>query len=99
VFSPIGLLLSLEIATIYVMSMTRTTVYISNDTKRRLTLASRRHQRSEAELIREAIDGFLAREPAQPRPAPPSLSFDPRVVDDLDEHLASGFGADGMERD
>jgi hypothetical protein len=50
--------------------MTRTTVYLSQDAKRRLSLAARRH-RSEAELIRDAIDRLLAEEPERPRPNPP----------------------------
>ena len=57
---------------------------------------SRRH-RSEAELIREAIDQLLADEPERPRPSPPQLDLDPAVIDNLDEHLSAGFGADGLE--
>lgn len=79
------------------MSMTRTTVYLSLDAKRRLSAAARRRHRSEAELIREAVDQLLAGEPERPRPNPPQLGLDPAVVDNVDEHLSAGFGADGLE--
>jgi Ribbon-helix-helix protein, copG family len=78
------------------MSMTRTTVYLSRDAKRRLSQAARRRRRSEAELIREAIDCLLAEEPERPRPNPPKFAFDPVIVDKLDDHLAAGFGSDGL---
>jgi len=83
--------------TIYVMSMTRTTVYLSLDAKRRLSAAARRRHRSEAELIRDAIDQLLAEEPERPRPNPPQLDLDPADIDNLDENLSAGFGADGFE--
>jgi len=79
------------------MAMTRTTVYLSLDAKRRLSAAARRRHRSEAELIREAIDQLLTDEPEYPRPSPPQLDLDPAVVDNLDEHLSAGFGVDGLE--
>jgi Arc/MetJ-type ribon-helix-helix transcriptional regulator len=81
------------------MSMTRTTVYLSQDAKRRLSLAARRRHRSEAELIRDAIDRLLAEEPERPKPNPPTLDLAPSVADDVDEHLSVGFGADGLEGD
>lgn len=84
-------------STIYGMSMTRTTVYLSTEAKRRLTAAARRHHRSEAELIRDAINRLLAEEPSRPRPDPPELDIDPAVADQVDEHLSTGFGADGLE--
>jgi len=77
--------------------MTRTTVYLSEDAKRRLSLAARRRRRSEAELIRHAIDLLLAEEPERPKPNPPELSIDPSVADQVDDHLSAGFGADGTE--
>jgi len=83
--------------TIYVMTMTRTTVYLSQDAKRRLSAAAHRRHRSEAELIRDAIDQLLADEPERPRPNPPQLDLDPAAIDNLDEHLSAGFGADGLE--
>jgi hypothetical protein len=77
--------------------MTRTTVYLSADSKRRLTAAARRRNRSEAELIRDAIDRLLAEEPARPRPDPPGLDIDAAVADDADSYLARGFGVDGLK--
>jgi hypothetical protein len=79
------------------MAMTRTTVYLSLNAKQRLSAAARRRHRSEAELIREAIDQLLAGEPERPRPSPPQLDLDPAAIDNLDEHLSAGFGADGLE--
>jgi hypothetical protein len=79
------------------MTMTRTTVYLSLDAKRRLSAAAHRRHRSEAELIREAIDQLLADEPERPRPSPPQLDLDPVVIDNIDDHLSAGFGADGLE--
>ncbi len=81
------------------MSMTRTTVYLSQDAKRRLSLAARRRHRSEAELIRDAIDRLLAEEPERPKPNPPVLDLSPPIADDVDGHLAAGFGADGLGDD
>lgn len=83
--------------TIYGMTMTRTTVYLSLDAKRRLSAAAHRQHRSEAELIRYAVDQLLAAEPERPKPAPPTFDLDPSVADHVDEHLAGGFGADGLE--
>ncbi len=48
-----------RVVTIYGMSMMRTTVYLTQEAKHLLTLAARRQHRSEAELIREAIDRLL----------------------------------------
>jgi len=79
------------------MVMTRTTVYLSQDAKRRLSRAARRHGRSEAELIRQAVDRLLAEEPARPRPSPPTLDIDPSIADRVDEHLSAGFGRDGLD--
>jgi metal-responsive CopG/Arc/MetJ family transcriptional regulator len=81
------------------MSMTRTTVYLSEDAKRRLSQAARRRHRSEAELIRDAVDRLLAEEPERPKPDPPKFAFDPAVVDRVDEHLAAGLGRAGLTED
>jgi hypothetical protein len=79
--------------------MPRTTVYLSQDAKRRLSLAARRRRRSEAELTRDAIDRLLAKEPERPKPNPPLLDVDPSIADDADAYLAAGFGADGVKGD
>jgi Ribbon-helix-helix protein, copG family len=79
------------------MSMTRTTVYLTQDAKQRLCLAARRRKRSEAELIREAIEVLLADEPARPKPNLPLFTgVDHTVADRVDDILADGFGADGL---
>lgn len=79
------------------MSMTRTTVYLSHDAKHRLLRAARRHHRSEADLIREAIDRLLATEPDRSEVALPVFeNLDPSLPDRVDAELASGFGADGV---
>jgi Ribbon-helix-helix protein, copG family len=79
------------------MSMMRTTVYLSTEAKRRLSSAARRRQRSEAALIRDAIDQLLADEPDRPLPEPPSIDIDPAVADNADEYLSRGFGSDEPE--
>jgi Ribbon-helix-helix protein, copG family len=79
------------------MVMTRTTVYLSEDAKLRLSRAARRRHRSEAELIRQAVDMLLSEEPQRPRPSPPALDLDPVVADNVDDHLSAGFGRDGLE--
>lgn len=77
------------------MSMTRTTVCLSQEAKHRLTRAARRRHRSEAELIREALDHLLASEPTRPRLTLPIFDDrDPTLGDRVDEVLAEGFGAD-----
>ena len=84
-------------ATMYGMSMTRTTVYLDQDAKRRLAAAARRRHRSEAELIREAIDTLLLAEPVRPKPRLPLFTgVDHTLADRVDEILAEGFGADGL---
>ena len=83
--------------TIYGMTMTRTTVYLPLEAKRRLSAAAHRQHRSEADLIRDAISRLLAEEPESPRPNPPSFDLDPSIADHVDEHLSAGFGAAGLE--
>jgi hypothetical protein len=85
------------VTTIYGMTMTRTTVYLSLDAKRRLSAAAHRLHRSEADLIRDAIGRLLAEEPERPRPDPPRLDLDPSIADHVDEYLSAGFGAAGLE--
>ncbi|MPZ27683.1 MAG: ribbon-helix-helix protein, CopG family [Micromonosporaceae bacterium] len=79
------------------MTMTRTTVYLQSDVKQRLGRAAARRRRSEAELIREAVDRLLAEEPPRPRPRLPLFTnVDHTLADRADEVLAEGFGADGL---
>ena len=46
--------------------MMQTTVYLPEDLKRRLEQAARRGRRSEAAIVREALDEALKREEVQP---------------------------------
>lgn len=75
--------------TVYVM---KTTVYIPDDTKQRLTREARRRGVSEASLIREAIEALLGR--AHPRPEVPLFhSGRSGVAADVDAELDRlGFG-------
>jgi hypothetical protein len=79
------------------MAMTKTTVYLTEDAKRRLHLAARRQRRTEADLIRVAIDVMLSSEPLHARPNPPALDLDPAVADHVDDYLSAGFGRDGLD--
>ncbi len=46
--------------------VTKTTLYLSEDTRRRLRAAARRLGRPQADVLREAIDRYLAAEEAPP---------------------------------
>ena len=79
--------------------MTKTSVYLPEELKHGLTLVARRRGRSEAELIREAIARLVAEE-GQDRPRPKAGLFtsgDPHLAERVDEVLAEGFGADGVD--
>jgi Arc/MetJ-type ribon-helix-helix transcriptional regulator len=78
--------------------MVKTTIYLPEQTKRRLTRAAARRHRSEAELIREAIDRLLRDEAAPRRPALGIFdSGDPSFAERTDETLAAGFGGDAVD--
>jgi len=69
----------------------KSTIYLPEDLKRRLARLARRVGRSEASLIREALER-LTREDA-PRPRPGLISSgDPHLAERVDEALAKGFG-------
>jgi hypothetical protein len=71
--------------------MRRTTVYLPDELKTRLERAAQAKGRSEADVIREAIDRFTAGE-GRPRPRLPLFeSGQPDLADRADEALA-GFG-------
>jgi Ribbon-helix-helix protein, copG family len=71
--------------------MRKTTIYLPDDLKRRLTKTAQRRGEPEAELIRAAIERLLADE-ARPRPTLPLFhSGDPTLAERVDEALA-GFG-------
>ncbi len=70
----------------------KTTVYLPKELKQRIKAAARREGRSEAAVIRAALDLY-----AQPRKRPRSGLFssgDPTLAERADEPLAEGFGRD-----
>jgi hypothetical protein len=50
------------------MSMDKTTLYLPNELKRELKAAARRLGRAQADIVREALEQYLEK---QPRPWPP----------------------------
>lgn len=82
----------------YHTHMVKTTVYLPEQTKQRLARAAVRRHRSEAELIRDAIEQLLQSEPPVRRPALGIFdSGDPSFAERADEILAEGFGRDGVD--
>jgi len=72
--------------------MEKTTVYLPTDLKQRIESAARREGRSEAALIRAALDQYLS-----PRRRPRAGVFasgDPTLAERVDDVLARGFGSD-----
>jgi Arc/MetJ-type ribon-helix-helix transcriptional regulator len=71
--------------------MRRTTVYLPDDLKAKLERVARDGRRSEADVIREAIEHYTATA-VRPRPRLPLLeSGQPDLAERVDEALA-GFG-------
>ena len=71
--------------------MRKTTIYLPDGLKRELERAAAREGRSEADLIRGALERALA-QAAPPRPRLPLFrSGDPTLAERLEEAL-SGFG-------
>jgi Arc/MetJ-type ribon-helix-helix transcriptional regulator len=75
--------------------MVKTTVYLPEELKARLERAAAAEGRSEAEVIRAAIDRYTA-PVARPKPRLPLVeSFaTPGLSERVDEELAKGFGRD-----
>lgn len=73
--------------------MKKTTVYLPDELKRRLEAAARAEDRSEADVIRDAITAAVARHgAASPRvPLTGKGLGDPTVAERVDE-LLDGFG-------
>jgi hypothetical protein len=68
----------------------KTTVYLPDDLKRRLERTAREQNRSEAEVLRIALDEYTRRE--RPRPTLPLFaSGEVAPIEDLDEAMR-GFG-------
>ena len=74
--------------------MIRTSVYLSEELKRRLERTARDRRASEAEVIRAALDEYTAKE--RPRPRLPLFrgSEQTNIAERVDEILAEGFGRD-----
>lgn len=73
--------------------MKKTTIYLDDATDSRLAEMSRRHSRSRAALIRDAVKRMIAdddRPPRRPRPLGASGHSD--TAERVDEVLAEGFG-------
>lgn len=75
--------------------MRQTTIYLPDDLKRRLERAAREDRRTEASIVREALDEALSRREV----APTAPLFgegwgDPMLAERVDEILGeTGFGA------
>jgi len=75
----------------------KTSVYLPDEMKRDLEIEARRRGIPEAEMIREAIAALLAASPPRRQPYFGILdSGDPYFAERADDHLAGGFGADGV---
>jgi hypothetical protein len=71
----------------------KTTVYLPEELKRRIEETAARTGRSEADVIREALERHTANEPPEPR-FPLFDSGDPTLAERDEEILAEGFGED-----
>lgn len=69
--------------------MLKTTVYLTNELKLRVAGVAERTGRSEAEVIRAALEEYTGRQ--RPRPTGPLFSVPP--IEDWDEAMR-GFGED-----
>lgn len=74
--------------------MRQTTIYLPDDLKRRLQQAARRDRRTEASIVREALDEALQRREVAPTaPLFAEGWGDSTLAERVDELLAeSGFG-------
>jgi hypothetical protein len=70
--------------------MVKTTIYLPRALKEALSRLAVRQGRSEAELVRLAVERLVEAE-GHPSPRLPLQSADPRLAEQADEHLA-GFG-------
>jgi hypothetical protein len=74
--------------------MVKTTVYFPEALKLRLEQIARTQGRSEAEIVRTAVEQFTARQ-GRPRPKLPLFSSgDPGLAERVEELLEEGFGRD-----
>jgi plasmid stability protein len=75
--------------------MVKTTVYLPEDLKTRLERTAAAEGRSEAEIVRAALDRYTA-PTERPRPHLPLFESlgDPGLSERVPEELAKGFGRD-----
>lgn len=73
------------------MVMRRTTVYLPDDLKARVERVARDGNRSEADVIREAIERFTAGE-SRPRPRLPLLTSGQAELAETVDDALEGFG-------
>ena len=71
--------------------MVKTTVYLPEQLKRRLEQLARRSGRSEADLVRAALEQFVGDHPQNKPRLPLFASGDPHLAERVDEAL-TGFG-------
>ena len=77
------------------MAVKKTTVYLPDDLKQRVERTAREQKRSEAEIIRAALDEYTSNQAARPRPTLPLFdSGRGNIAERVDELLAEGFGRD-----
>ena len=79
----------------YMVSMTKTTVYLDSADYRRLKVIARAEGRSAAELIREAVSEFARRQPERARPS--SLGVGHSGQGDLSERAEDRLTGMGRE--
>lgn len=74
--------------------MKKMTIYLPDELKKQVANAAKEQNRSEADIIRDAVAAAMTKTPPpKPRLPLPGLSFgDPTVADRVDEILAEGFG-------
>ncbi len=77
----------------YALWMRKTTVYLPGTLKDRIERLAKQEKRSEAEIIRSALESFT-KDRARPRPTVPLFHGHgvTNVAESLDEALAEGFG-------
>ena len=76
--------------------MVKTTLYLPESLKSRLKRVAAQEGRSEAEVIRAALEEYTASR-ARPRPRLPLVEgkgLDPTLAERVEELLAEGFGQD-----
>ncbi|HEX3732972.1 MAG TPA: CopG family transcriptional regulator [Mycobacteriales bacterium] len=79
--------------------MVKTTLYMSDELKSRLKRRAVQTRRSEAEIMREALDRALAEDEPRPRPRLGGFrSGDPTITARIDDILADEFGAEAIDR-